>query len=58
MNILAYREIEEKAMKKGIKLLYRLVYEVIAKHLPASTSFAGGAIRRFRAMIVRGFVSS
>lgn len=29
-------------MKKGIKLLYRLVYEVIAKHLPASTSFAGG----------------
>lgn len=25
-----------------IKLLCRVVYEVIAKHLPASTSFAGG----------------
>lgn len=24
------------------KLLSRLVYEAIAKHLPASTSFAGG----------------
>lgn len=28
-------------MKIG-KLLSRLVYEAIAKHLPASTSFAGG----------------
>ena len=27
-----------------IKLLCRVVYEVIAKHLPASTSFAGGGI--------------
>lgn len=40
------------------KLLSRLVYEAIAKHLPASTSFAGGGIRRFRALIVRGFISS
>lgn len=40
------------------KLLSRLVYEAIAKHLPASTSFAGGGIRCFRALIVRGFISS
>ena len=41
------------------KLLSRLVYEAIAKHLPASTSFAGGGgTRRFRALIVRGFISS
>lgn len=33
--------IEANAMKIR-KLLSRLVYEAIAKHLPASTSFAGG----------------
>ena len=33
--------IEANAMKI-VKLLSRLVYEAIAKHLPASTSFAGG----------------
>lgn len=31
-----------KEVMKMIKLLCRVVYEVIAKHLPASTSFAGG----------------
>lgn len=31
-----------KEVMKMIKLLCRVVYEVIAKHLPASTSFVGG----------------
>lgn len=47
-----------KEVMKMIKLLCRVEYEVIAKHLPASTSFAGGVFRSFRAMLVRGCISS
>ena len=44
-------------MRFSKRSMFRLVYEGIAKHLPASESLCGRFTRRFRAMTAKGFIS-